>query len=226
MRTISKCDSFDSLSSSDDSENPSGSNERVSPEQKRRVELRQHLVDTIDRLQGQAKRIERAGTRHCRRRLEVYRGKERSKQLYENLRQLGMWKAKQQFESASAITVDRMAESFARRRTLFAHLQEHQKKRDVDVYETPNRNPVPLVEESYDNTQIPSVRPREPAKQSDLQGIRHAQDQQTLFSATVDTKFDLLPKPEKKERAESVRSITLRHPGFPPPPQTKDGRFQ
>jgi hypothetical protein len=224
LKSNASCYSFDSLSSSDDSENTGESKEPISPERKRRLELQQQVVDTIDRLQGQAKRIERAGARHRRRRIEVYREKERK--LYDNFMQLGTWKAKQQFESASPVTVDRIAESFARRRIRFAYLQKHQKKRAVDAAETSNPNPGPLVEENGDKAQNPSIQPREAAKQSDFRGTRHAQDQQTLLSATVDTKLDLLPEPKRTERAESVRSIALRHPGFPPPPQTKDGRFQ
>ena len=224
LKSNASCYSFDSLSSSEGSENTRGLKEPVSSEHKRRLELQQQVVDTVDRLQGQAKRIERAGARHRRRRIEVYR--EKKQKLYDDFMQLGTWKAKQQFESASAVTVDRIAESFARRRIRFAYLREHQKKRAVDASETHIRNPGPLMEENGDKAQDPSIQPKEAAKPSDLRVREHAQDQQTLLSATVDTKFELPSEPKRTERAESVRSIALRHPGFPPPPQTKDGRFQ
>jgi hypothetical protein len=84
--------SYDSLSSSDSSQESSGSYRVASPEQKRRAKLRQHVVNTVMRLHGQAGRIERAGARHRRRRIEVYREKERTKQLYETVKQLRMWK--------------------------------------------------------------------------------------------------------------------------------------
>jgi hypothetical protein len=137
-----------------------------------------------------------------------------------------MWKAKQQFESASAVTVDRMAESFARRKIRFAYLQGHQKKRALDSLDPPNRNPVSTVQENYGNAHSTSMQQKEAPKLSDFQGTRDAEDQKTLFSATFHTTYDLLPESKKKERAESVRSIALQHPGFPPPPETKDGRFQ
>ncbi|KAL6695705.1 hypothetical protein J3F84DRAFT_408721 [Trichoderma pleuroticola] len=48
------------------------------------------------------------------------------------------------------------------------------------------------------------------------------QDQHTIYSATVNTKLDMQPQAKRQERAESVASVALRHPGFPPPPQVCD----
>jgi hypothetical protein len=122
--------------------------------------------------------------------------------------------------------VDRIAESFARRRIRFAYLQEHQKKRTVDSLDPPKRNSVSMVQDNHSNAHDTNMQQKEVAKPSDPKGTGHAGDQQTLFSETVHTTYELLPEPKKKERAESVRSITLRHPGFPPPPETRNGRFR
>jgi hypothetical protein len=218
--------SFDSLTSSECSQPRKEVQGSVAQHTEREAKLRQHVGDTIERLHGQAKRIDLAGARHRQRRIEMYREKERPKQMYKGLKRLGDWKAKDQFGTASETVRERMAESFARRRIRFEYLKEHQKKRAIDM-----RNPIEhhLVTESRT-----SVEPNE-ASLTQTQGIpknenvpspNYAHDQRTLFSATVNTTYELPPEPRTRERAESVRSIALRHPSFPPPPQVKDGRFQ
>ncbi|KAF1829668.1 hypothetical protein BDW02DRAFT_560658, partial [Decorospora gaudefroyi] len=218
--------SFDSLTSSEASHTAGKLEKTVTPEQKEKKQLRQHIGNTIDRLQGHAARIEHAGARHRRKRIEIYREKERPRQEYEGLKTLGMWKAQEEFKSASATIKERMAESFARRRSRFAYLREHQKKRAIDTTNLPVSSSV-LLAQKDDDDEVTTVAPKKAAaKQSNVIAASFPQDQRTLFSATIATKFDLSSGPQTKERAESVRSIALRHPGFPPPPQTRNGRFQ
>ncbi|KAE9570113.1 hypothetical protein CGMCC3_g13710 [Colletotrichum fructicola] len=50
-------------------------------------------------------------------------------------------------------------------------------------------------------------------------------DQQTIYSATERTKLERSVE-RRQERAESVVSIALRHPGFPPPPKITGHSFQ
>ncbi|KAF1850331.1 uncharacterized protein K460DRAFT_272656, partial [Cucurbitaria berberidis CBS 394.84] len=219
--------SFEPLSSSEGSQLSSLTDNPLSPGQSRQIELRQHIGDTVDRLQGQTRRIERAGAQHRRKRIEVFREKERSQQMYEGFEKLGLWKANEEFKLASKIMKERIAESFARRRIRFEYLKEHQKKRAVDMISSPDNNSVPPPQGcSRDNVETTVEQKKEGPKKPIVSGATLPQDQRTLFSATVNTKYDLSTEGKKKARAESVRSIALRHPGFPPPPRTQNGRFQ
>ncbi|KAJ4376386.1 hypothetical protein N0V83_001669 [Neocucurbitaria cava] len=211
--------SFASLSSSEDSQSNNTTDGPLEPGQKGRMELTKHISDTIDRLQGQARRIERAGAQHRRTRIELYRNKERPKQIYEGLKKLGIWKANDQFKAAPQIVKERMAESFARRRIRFEYIREHQKKR------AKNGSAPPLKSNDGD-TEAPIEQKKVVPIRSDNLVTTHPHDQRTLFSETVNTRYDLPPERRKKPRAESVRSIALRHPGFLPPPQIQGGKFQ
>lgn len=219
--------SFDSLSSSEGSQSRSATDDHSAPGQRRNLELRRHIGDTIDRLHGQARRIERAGAQHRRKRIEVFREKERAKQMYEGFVKLGIWKANEQFKSASNTIKERMAESFARRRIRFEYLKEHQKKRAVDMLILPDIGVAPLPEGNNAKDKALVEQKREATTTPNVSGTTtYPQDQRTLFSATVNTTYNLPPERSQKARAESVRSIALRHPGFPPPPQILDGKFE
>ncbi|CAO2658332.1 Nn.00g060550.m01.CDS01 [Neocucurbitaria sp. VM-36] len=218
--------SFESLSSSERSRLSSIIGISVEPGQGRRVELRQHISDTLDRLQGQARRIERAGAQHRRLRVEIYREKERPKYMYEGFKKLGMWKANNHFKSAPQIVKERMAESFARRRIRFEYLKEHQRKRAVDLPILPEDGSAAPPEATTSHTDTLAVQKKETPKKLNISGVAYPQYQRTLFSETVNTRYDLPPERKREARAESVRSIALKHPEFPPPPQIVDGRFQ
>jgi hypothetical protein len=189
-------------------------------------ELRQHISDTLDRLHGQARRIERAGAHHRRKRIEVYRQKERPIQVFQGYKELGFWKAKEQFNSATECFQQRIGESFARRRIRFEYLKEHQKKRAIDMMVVTKLASTREVTVDTDNDEdLVKEEDKAPIKLPNP-SIRNEQDQRTLLSATIATKYDALPGPKQQEKAESVRSIAIRHPGFPPRPQIHDGKFQ
>ncbi|KAF8867424.1 hypothetical protein BDZ45DRAFT_734690 [Acephala macrosclerotiorum] len=111
--------SFKSLSSSEGSKGQSAAGDAASPWRKRNLALQRHIGDTIDRLHGHARRIERAGAKHRRERVEVYREKEGPKWVYEGFKKLAIWKANEEFKLASDTIKQRIAESFARRRIRF-----------------------------------------------------------------------------------------------------------
>lgn len=211
---------FNSLSSSDASD--TGAMDAPTRSQ----ELRQHISDTIDRLHGQARRIERASAQHRRNRVEVYRQKERPNQVFQGYRELGVWKAKEQFKTASEPFQQRIGESFARRRIRFEYLAKHQRKRAVDVVVVTKPTVVEMATDDNNNTEsLGHKKPRIPGVNNGPL-MRTNRDQKTILSATIATKFDTFPEPIRQEKAESVKSIALRHHGFPPAPQTLDGRFQ
>ncbi|KAF2689749.1 hypothetical protein K458DRAFT_330439 [Lentithecium fluviatile CBS 122367] len=220
--------SFQSLSSSDGSNAESGINNTKSPSDRRNLRLRAHIGDTIDRLQEQARRIEHAGAQHRRKRVEVYMQKDRPRQVYEGFQKLGMWKANDTFKLASEITKERTAESFARRRIRFEYLKEHQrKKRAVDMSDVRSTHPAQCLQLESGHAQVPQMHDKkeELIAPGNL-GAPYPEDMRTLFSATVNTKFDFTPESRRKERAESVRSIALANAGLPPPPRTYNGSFE
>ena len=189
---------------------------------KRNLALRTHIGDTIDRLHGHARQIERAGTKHRQERVEVYREKEGSKDVYEGFKKLATWKANEEFKLASDTIRQRIAESFARRRIRFEYLKEHQKKRAVGTgMQEQNSRPEPQLKGGG------LVRTQEAQKRENVPIRWHFKDQHTIYSATENTKLDLHHEPRRQEeRAESVASVALRNPGFPPPPKTYGGSFQ
>lgn len=217
---------YDSLSSSEGSQSQLGMQNEEVRKQPYELELKRHVGDTTDRLQGQARRIERAAACHRRERVDLYREKTRPRQVYEGYQKLGAWKANQQFKLASEVIKNRMAESFARRRIRFEYLKEHQKKRSIGILSLPNKIPAPLVQNNTTVDLVPILQTEEGSKMPIKTSAMYSSDQQTLFSATVNTQYNLPPEPKKKERAESVKSIALPQTGFPPPPQIRLGKFQ
>lgn len=119
-----------------------------------------------------------------------------------------------------------MGESFARRRIRFEYLAEHQKKRTVDMaIHQPQPSPARLPPGSKDPDKPTHVFKTQEAD-ADTFSQRASYDQHTIYSATVNTKLDMQPQPRRQERAESVASVALRHPGFPPPPKLFGDSFQ
>ncbi|CZR68612.1 uncharacterized protein PAC_18511 [Phialocephala subalpina] len=214
--------SFPSLSSSEHAEAESAADDAASAWKKRNLALRRHIEDTIDRLHGHALRITRAGAKHRRERLEKYRQKEGPKVLYEGFKELGIRTAKMQFPSASEAFRERMAESFARRRIRFEYLEKHQKKRAVDRDVQDEQG---LPPEGGDGL-AQLLQKQEPPKRLNIPVRRLLQDQRTIYSATENTKLEMRPLPRREERVESVASIALRHPGFPPRPRSSGASFQ
>lgn len=213
-----------SLSSSDESGAGSAVGGAPSASDKPHAALRRHIEDTIDRLHGHALQIDRAGAKHRRERIELYRQKEGPKWAYEAYRELASRAAKSYFPSASEAFRQRIGDSFARRRVRFEYLAEHQKKRAVGIaihQPRPSLAKIPSGSEDPDKpTHVSEIQDAKVSSQ------RVSHDQHTVYSATVNTKLDMQPQPRRQERAESVASVALRHPGFPPPPQLCGDSFQ
>ncbi|PON25383.1 hypothetical protein TGAM01_v205677 [Trichoderma gamsii] len=221
--------SFMSLSSSEKSEAEAEAKgvieNALSASEKRHAALRTHVEDTIDRLHGHALQIDRAGAKHRRERIEVYRQKEAPKWAYEAYKELANRAAKSYFPSASETFRQRIGESFARRRIRFDYLAEHQKKRAVGAT-VHQPQPSPVKVPSAKGTDEPAHVFNTKEDDADAFSQRVSHDQYTVYSATVNTKLDIQPQPRHQERAESVASVALRHPGFPPPPKLCGDSFQ
>jgi hypothetical protein len=185
-----------------------------------------HVEETIDRLRGQERWIERAGAQHRQNRIEMYRKKPRSMQEYEGLKELGLRKVNIDFKLATEPIKERIAESFARRRIRFEYLKEHQKKRAINKSEAPVSMPVPLPQRAYSGDIIPAIPGEERPKQPFSLHKTISQKAESLASATVDTKYEFIPEPKKRDRAQSVISVAIRNPAFPPAPRVKGGRFE
>ena len=198
----------------------------MSPSEKWRSSLRSHIEDTIDRLQDQARRIERAGAQHRRERVATYLQKDRPRQVYEGFKKLGLWKANDTFKNATEEIRDRSAESFARRRIRFEYLREHQrKKRAIDASHPHMVQQKPQL--GLSTVQTPrNIDSTEQTTVMNSASAPYPEDLQTIYSATVHTRLDFRPEPKRKERAESVKSIALANTAMPPPPDVKDGMFQ
>ncbi|EHK47248.1 hypothetical protein TRIATDRAFT_45666, partial [Trichoderma atroviride IMI 206040] len=222
--------SFMSLSSSEKSEAKADGaiDDLLSASEERHAALRTHIADTIDRLHGHALQIDRAGAKHRRERIEVYRQKESPKWAYEGYKELAIRAAKGYFPSASETFRQRIGESFARRRIRFEYLAEHQKKRAVEVtVHQSQSSPAKVLSGSKDHDRpMHIVKIQEADAEADVFSQRLPHDQHTIYSATVNTKLDMQPQPNRQERAESVASVALRHPGFPPPPKLYGDGFQ
>ncbi|SPO04605.1 uncharacterized protein DNG_07290 [Cephalotrichum gorgonifer] len=218
--------SFESLSS-DPPELGDTEDSTASAWRKRNLDLQDHIGDTIERLHGHALRIESAGAGHRRERIELYRQKEGPKAAYEGYKRLAMWKVKTEFEAASEIFQERLAESFARRRIRFDYLKAHQKKRAANAV----GRQLDLVAESQPGLKDghdspPVIMSQKAPSRVDASTEAIPQAQPTIYSQTTGTKLVLSTEPRRPERAESVVSVALRHPGFPLPPRVSNGAFQ
>lgn len=212
--------SFESLSSSKPYDIQSIASNVALPDKNGNLALRKHVEDTIDRLHGHAKQIERAGAKHRRQRVEAYGKKEDPKWRYNAFKQIATRKADDEFKLASDTIKQRIAESFARRRIRFEYLKVHQKKRAVDTGSVLGGTLAPKPRLEIDDGLTPLAKEKETAKRD------HHLDQPTIYSATENTKLDLHPEPGQQERVESVASVALRHHEFPPPPNASGGSFQ
>ncbi len=196
---------------------------------KQSVALQGHIDDTIDRLHGHALQIHDAGVQHRRKRVKIYRQKEGPKWAYEGFKELAIRKAKQEFPLASDVFRQRIAESFARRRIRFEYLREHQKKRAVDMIEQEQEQDLslqPQPEPEGADSPAPAVGAQRAPNKANVAVPVRLQEQHTVYSATVETKLDPRPQPKRPKRAESVASVALGNPGFPPPPKLRGGGFQ
>ncbi|UKZ73155.1 hypothetical protein TrVFT333_000796 [Trichoderma virens FT-333] len=206
--------SFMSLSSSDESEAEGATGDDFSASEQCYMALQRHVEDTIDRLHGHALQIDRAGAKHRRERIELYRQKEGPKWAYEAYKELANRAAKSYFPSASDAFRQRMGESFARRRIRFEYLAEHQKKRVVTAPVHDTQSSSAKVQSDSTGADGPThvSKTQEPLETANAHSQHVPQDQQTIYSATVNTKLDMKPQPRPQERAESVASsVALRH---------------
>ncbi|KAH7007100.1 hypothetical protein EDB80DRAFT_718218 [Ilyonectria destructans] len=214
--------SFDSLTSSDDSRMQDSTDEIG----KRKLQLRDHVEDTIDRLHGHERQIENSGAKHRKERVQLYRDKEGPSWAYEGYKQLATRKANDEFKLASDTIKSRIADSFARRRIRFEYLERHQKKRAAVII-APKQNPVLTRNLQPAQTRNSVVgMPEVPQVSLKMPLRRLTIDRRTIYSATENTKLVMRPGPNPQERAESVTSVALRHTGFPPPPKVTNGIFQ
>ncbi|KAJ5726292.1 uncharacterized protein N7483_007649 [Penicillium malachiteum] len=212
-----------SSSNSDESDEDLGNGITLSPRTKQRRALQKHISDTIDRLHSHAQQIQSAAVRHWRERVELYREKDGPKEVYEGFKRLASWRANENFKSASTTMKLRIAESVARRRIRFEYLREHQRKRAVNL----NSQTANMLGELQVNPLGNTV--ASPEKQQHTHQATKSKvpvQQGTIYSATVNTRLDMKPEQKQSERVESVASVALRHPGFPPAPKVLYGKFQ
>ncbi|KAJ6031364.1 hypothetical protein N7540_002096 [Penicillium herquei] len=213
---------YPSLSSSSESERQLEIGNPMSIWEKKRMALQRHVSDTIDRLHSHARQIDHAGLRRRRERVELYREKEGAKEVYEGFKRLASWRANKDFESASSTIKLKIAESVARRRIRFEYFREHQKERtlssDYQMANLPQQDPV-----SPPPGQIVTISGRQEMHQSTKSEDSVAQG--AMDSSSVDEILDMKFETKQRERVESVASVALRHPRFPPPPKVHCGKF-
>ncbi|KAH7091461.1 hypothetical protein FB567DRAFT_518742 [Paraphoma chrysanthemicola] len=215
---------LETLSSSDESENSDVERTAIQKSDANDA-IWQHIGQTLDRLQGYAKRIEQAGAEHRQKRLDTYRRKQRTKQAYEGFRRIGEMRAKAHFRKAPAYILSRIADSFARRRTRFEYIREHQRKREAKVFIVSEPGIIVKHLNKQSELRTKPVRSTTTPSARNIQRKLRPHDQQTILSQTVDTEYRMGSRLMKVRRAESVRSVTLEHPGFPKPPLAQDGIF-
>ncbi|KAK2590356.1 hypothetical protein QQS21_011966 [Conoideocrella luteorostrata] len=219
--------SFDSLSSPECSDTESDLDNASLMRKKQRLLLQEHVEDTIERLHGHALRIEHAGANHRRKRIEIYRQKDEHKWAYNGFKELALRRAQVQFPLASNAFRERLAESFARRRTRLDYLKKHQKKRAFGmVKQDHDEHPasIPVLESG--EGQISSAVNQKILAKSNVPARSRPHDYHTVYSATVKTKLEIGPQQKQNQRAESVATVALQHPGFPPPPRCPGASFQ
>ncbi|KAK1853545.1 tol-like protein [Colletotrichum chrysophilum] len=123
-----------------------------------------------------------------------------------------------------------MAESFARRRIRFDYLRAHQKKRAIDVMTCDQRDvPQPKRLSGFGEaarTLLQHEKASETPNIVDGAVDDQSKYQDTIDTATVNTKLENRPEPRETERAESVASVMTRHVGFPPIPKIIGTSFQ
>ncbi|EJT76976.1 hypothetical protein GGTG_06890 [Gaeumannomyces tritici R3-111a-1] len=132
--------SFPSLSSfessADEEEAFAGSNSGASA-------LWTHIEDTIDRLHGLARRIQDAGAKDRQDRIARYSMKPGPSQVSKLIFDIAteMLQRGDLLGRATEVIKERVAESFARRRTKFAYLKSHETKRFIDPPADPSARP-------------------------------------------------------------------------------------
>ncbi len=193
--------------------------------------LRRHVEDTLDRLHGLARQVQNAGARDRRERIDHYRSKPGPGQVYALLRRLASEKLQHgaEFQRSSDAIKERIAEAFARRRMRFAYLKAHQARRVVDLPADASPDPAAADPPNQEIDKHGQAGPAPaPAPTPHLAGsgaaapaqdlaVRPA-DKSTLYTRTRNTKLQDTPEMRRNGRTESVASVTLRHRGFPKPP--------
>ncbi|KAL0936357.1 C2H2 type zinc finger domain protein [Colletotrichum truncatum] len=221
-------ESFDSLSSLEHTEVENAIGEAGS-ENEQVLCLQKHIEDTMDRLHCHALHIEKVGLTHRQNRIRIYQQKETPKFAFEGFNRIGYHKAKAKFPSATDAFHQRIAESFVRRRMRFDYLRMHRKKKAIEAIKAQQMLPIhPRPDTDHQDGDLQSVEPRTQDTPQNVEDITqlYQEDQQTIYPATVNTKLEIHPETKSQERADSVVSIALRHPCFPPPPQFTSASFQ
>lgn len=199
--------------------------------------LRRHVEDTLDRLHGLARQVQTAGAEDRQKRIDHYRTKPGPSQVYALLRRLASEKLQHgaEFRRASDAIKERMAESFARRRMRFIYMEARRARRGVGQFDPlpetatavpPNqgtgrhgqavRAPAPTPHLASDDAVDPAQDP-----------AAGPEDRGTLYTMTENTKLRGTPEMRQIDKPETVASVTLRHRGFPKPPDiTTNGGFE
>ncbi|KLU85493.1 hypothetical protein MAPG_04516 [Magnaporthiopsis poae ATCC 64411] len=219
--------SFDSLSSLDNSE---GQETELNPAMKRKVVLRERAEDTINRLRDHALGLPKLSVQHRQQRLALYRQKEEPKMAFDGFKRIAKHRANEHFKLASENVKELMAESFARRRIKFNYVEQHRGKLQKQslLSNRPNTPPEPPEEGGSPGEDLPTRRPEFKTTPEPTQVLPRPlpMDQRTIFSATEITRLEPLPPRPKSQRAESVASVLIRDPGFPPAPNVIGGTFE
>lgn len=219
--------SFDSLSSLDNSE---GQETELGPAMKRKAALRERAEDTINRLRDHALGLSKLSVQHRQQRLALYRQKEEPKMAFDVFKRIAKHRANEHFKLASENVKELMAESFARRRIKFNYIEQHRRKlqKQSIVFSQPDAPLQPPEEDGRSGEDLPTRRPEFKATPEPTQVLRRPlpMDQRTVFSATEVTRLEPPPPRPKSQRAESVASVLVRDPGFPPAPDVVGGTFE
>jgi hypothetical protein len=223
--------SFESVSSSNSSREESAVIFNHVPERSAVLDLRRHVEMTMDQLFGHARRIERAGAEHRRRRVENYRLKNGIDEVFKNFKRIGTAKVDHYppLMNASSDIRDRIAESFARRRIRFEYLRKHQRKREVAIDNEQKTTRVAVLHHKDGDADVPVDvvdQPKSSVTRKTTQS--HAHDKHSTLSGTADTVYNIkgLDEPMSRDRPESVVSLAFKDPDFPRPPRIADGKFQ
>ncbi|KAL8387701.1 hypothetical protein RB595_009726 [Gaeumannomyces hyphopodioides] len=215
--------SFDSLSSFDGSE---GQVAGLGEVQERQAALRKAIEKTIERLRQHAMWISQAAIKHRQDRMELYLKKDGPSSRYEAYKKMAEHAARKQYTLARVFFIERIAESFARRRTRFDYLKEHQRKRARDDLLLPgpptsrhdSRAAVAAPAAVFGHTQAQGAKAQLEKPQTVYQS--------TILSKTVVTQLKEPPGLDLHKRAESVASVVTRRAEFPPPPKITGSSFE
>jgi len=217
-------DSDDSSLSYEPSSSSSSGSEADLPISSPGVLTRRQIEDTIERLHMLTRIVQYTGAKHRRERMERYLMGQGPSQGHTLFKAVALQLARHRFGMATDTILERIADSFARRRIRFQYLQETQ-QRPASSAGGPSAGSSPTAHRGgQDNTLCTheSTREAEPntATTTPAPALNSgAEDQEMVYSATENTRLQSLPAQQHQGKAESVASVVLRHSGFPRPPK-------